>query len=532
MNLENIEQIVNGVCAMMPSGIEAEISMDNNGTIYVKYDDECCDTYTQDEFGRLMKDGIQVLETPTIEEQSVLMENKLNEISDELVDKVSQKRLSNFVNSKMKDKNTRQEARKLRKNAELVAKRDERKQDLEENKLLDMVRLEKIANGQYPVDIKQNAQSLLDNLGIGIDVKEDVKKFLDKLEKKETYNMSILKKLTEQVNGILNEISDDIVWSAYNKRWSNTTDAINKTADAKRKLNKAVKDKDLDNIEDAEKEYDDAVGEHQKAKQKLDKNIDLTLDREIRKQKQKHETFKKRFGKKVKNEEFEDTMSMLTDINDLDFPQEFADTVDTTEDGEVVTLGTVLDAVNDVKDELNAKVDSLEMKVDDIVNDSQVDDVEFMDALDTTTAALADDIEDIQDDVADVEEDVDDLTDKDTEDTETEDTDTEDTEDTEEDKKEDTEEEEELEESFKKYLRKGKYVEDLNDTKKEIDKAVAQGKDVEEIKNEIVLGAEDEKEEEEAKEYAAEKLKESKVASIRESLLATKYTSKLSGLKK
>ena len=59
----------------------------------------------------------------------------------------------------------------------------------------------------------------------------------------------------------------------------------------------------------------------------------------------------------------------------------------------------------------------------------------------------------------------------------------------------------------------------LGDIPVQIDKAVQAGEDVESIKNDIVLNSEDEKEEEQAKEYAAQKLKES--------LLNTKYTSKI-----
>ena len=72
--------------------------------------------------------------------------------------------------------------------------------------------------------------------------------------------------------------------------------------------------------------------------------------------------------------------------------------------------------------------------------------------------------------------------------------------------------------NYKKYIKTGK-LEDLQKTKQAIDKAVQQGEDVEKVKAEIELNAEDEKEEEAAKEYAADKLTEA--------LYATQKTCKI-----
>ena len=52
MKVNCIEDIINGVTAFMPSGLTAEISMDEQGNVIVKYQDETTDIYTQDEIGR------------------------------------------------------------------------------------------------------------------------------------------------------------------------------------------------------------------------------------------------------------------------------------------------------------------------------------------------------------------------------------------------------------------------------------------------------------------------------------------------
>lgn len=204
-------------------------------------------------------------------------------------------------------------------------------------------------------------------------------------------------------------------------------------------------------------------------------------------------------------EAFKDEMSMLTDINDLDFPQALADTVETTEDGEVLTLGKISDQIADIKtDVVNA--------IQDVKNDVKV---ELTDLKQNIQDERIDDLDREVEDIKAMEEEpleeIEPITPK---------------EDMEEDPIEDSEEsdEENLEESLiSKYLRKGKY-EDLNKTKQQIDKLASQKKSADEIKDTITLMSDDDKEEDEAKKYAIDKLKES--------LLATSFTSKLSGLRK
>ena len=214
-------------------------------------------------------------------------------------------------------------------------------------------------------------------------------------------------------------------------------------------------------------------------------------------------------------EAFGDTM--LTDINDLDFPQALQDTVETDEEGELLTLGKVADQIKDLKDELVDELKDIKDDLKDEINDIKKDmQDEISDELSDEELA---DIEDIEFEDVPME----------TEEIETEEIDEPETKEKEE--KEDKEEketdedkedkEDKIEESFKKYITKGKY-EDLAQTKREVDKLTQQGKDAKEIKDTITLLADDEKEEDEAEKYAVSKLKES--------LLATSRTSKLNNL--
>ena len=215
-------------------------------------------------------------------------------------------------------------------------------------------------------------------------------------------------------------------------------------------------------------------------------------------------------------ESFGDTM--LTDINDLDFPQALQDTVETDDEGELLTLGKVADQIKDLKDELVDELKDIKDDLKDEINDIKKDmQDEISDEL--TDEELAD-IEDIEfEDVPmEVEEPV-----EETEEIETEEIDEpkkkeKEEKETDEDKED---KEDKIEESFKKYITKGKY-EDLAQTKREVDKLTQQGKDAKEIKDTITLLADDEKEEDEAEKYAVSKLKES--------LLATSRTSKLNNL--
>ena len=110
-----------------------------------------------------------------------------------------------------------------------------------------------------------------------------------------------------------------------------------------------------------------------------------------------------------KNEEFKDNMGMLTDINDLDFPDALQNAVDTKEDGslfriadiakmvqdlksEMDTLKTdikdmlselkqgIKDEVKDIQNDVNSKLDNTDSKISDLTSDEEAEeDIEFMD---------------------------------------------------------------------------------------------------------------------------------------------------------
>ena len=214
-------------------------------------------------------------------------------------------------------------------------------------------------------------------------------------------------------------------------------------------------------------------------------------------------------------EAFGDTM--LTDINDLDFPQALQDTVETDEEGELLTLGKVADQIKNLKDELVDELKDIKDDLKDEINDIKQDmQDEISDELSDEELADIEDIE-FKDVPMEAEEPV-----EETEEIETEELEEKpEKEEKESDEDKEDDKEDKIEESFRKYLTKGKY-EDLAQTKREVDKLTQQGKDAKEIKDTITLLVDDEKEENEAEKYAVSKLKES--------LLATSRNSKLNNL--
>ena len=362
--------------------------------------------------------------------------------------------------------------------------------------------------------------------------KENLKFLKQKQQKQQKENkMSKLGKLTEELNTIINEISDETVENAYDARRKNF-DAANGQEDEKFQnyVRARKRFKNADVIEDEEefdqaledrkqsgKEWKNSVEELDNAQKKFKNNVDLMLRRKFRQAKQAAQTTQK-------DEAFHD--GMLTDINDLDFPDALADTVETTEEGEVLTLGKVAADVRSLKDEIMTELktikadlkddiqdvkndikDTVENSVEDTIDDN-FEEIEFLDDMDNEVEEIQDEIENAAEE-DDNEEDDNEEDDNEEDDNEEENKDNEELED---------KPEEELEESYKKYIKTGK-LEDLQKTKQAIDKAVQQGEDVEKVKAEIELNAEDEKEEEAAKEYAADKLTEA--------LYATQKTCKI-----
>ena len=463
MQINSIEQIVNGMQLYLPSGIIGIVSMNDEGNIIVEYRDEMdslTDTYTQNEFGEIIKDGVEVFEEPS---QLVMESFEVEHI----------KELSN--------------------------------------------KLDKIAKSCDNTGFRLEATKLLNSLGLGVDVKKEAEELFKKVEKyhKNLKESKMDKKdlLEQELSQLINEVSDELVSKVSAERAGRYSDAFdkedekfNKYADVRKRKNKpGFGQKDLDKYvadkDQTRKEWGDAEKELNNSEKKLKRNIDLTVGRAMR---------KAGIGES-KNEAFTDEMSMLTDVNDMDFPPALQDTVETDAEGQLITLGNIIDQLADMKDEIKGQIEDLRTEIRDIKD--KVED----------TADVAEETQDtVEDELTD--EDLADLDDVEFEDEKPAEEPQEDEkpeEDNEEENNEDEEDEENLEESFKKYLRTGKY-EDLQKTKQEVDKMEREGKSAQEIKDTITLMSDDEKEKEQATDYAADKL--------RESLLSTRYNSKLSNL--
>lgn len=206
---------------------------------------------------------------------------------------------------------------------------------------------------------------------------------------------------------------------------------------------------------------------------------------------------RKRFNEPAaKDEAFNDEI-MLTDIEELDMPDALADTIDTNDEGGVLTLGDVADEIKDLKDEVIDAVAEIKDEITDKIEDKveeEVDEIEFLDDMEAEAEEIEDEIKDTQEDVVDLEaEDAEEAAEAEDEEAG--------------DEEIEEKEEVEIEESFKKYLRKGQ-LENLQDAKQEIDKDIRSGADTEDIKTDIIIHSDTEEEEKKAKEYAASKLKE------------------------
>lgn len=388
MILDCIDNIIDGMKVFMPSGIEATIYKDDD-KIVVEYRDKLdsyTDTYTQDEFGNLIKEGI-IFNEPS----QLVMESKLNE-----------------------------------------------------NKIEAATRLEKIARKCKDVRIRQNASSLLDAMNLGVDVKDEVHKLFKEVDKMKEKNESILCALSKELKEALNEndFSDKLTKEVYLKS----------------------KEKSVEELAD---DYGVPKEKIKKIILKGKSKVDNDLITESKKQR--------------KNRLKEDYDARYTDINDLDFPDAFANTVDVNEEGEVLSLSDIASQIAEIKTSLLDEINSLKAEVQALKDVAKpVEETEIIEPEENLEELAEVEDEEIEDD-------------EQTEDEEIED--------------EEIEEDEELQE-------------DLNDTKKAIDKIVGTTKNTKEIKAAIDILTDNDKEEEDAKEYAIDKLKES--------LVQTSKTSKLS----
>lgn len=387
MILDCIDNIIDGMKVFMPSGIEATIYKDGD-KIIVEYRDRLdsyTDTYTQNEFGNLIKEGI-IFNEPS----QLVMESKLNE-----------------------------------------------------NKIEAATRLEKIARKCKDVRIRQNASSLLDAMNLGVDVKDEVHKLFKEVDKMKEKNESILYALSKELKEALNEnaFSDDLAKKVYLKS----------------------KEKSVEELAD---DYGVPKEKIKKIILKGKSKVDNDLIAESKKQR--------------KNRLKEDYDARYTDINDLDFPDALADTVDVNEEGEVLSLSDIASQIAEIKTSLLDEINSLKVEVQALKDIAKpVEETEIIEPEENPEELVDAEDEEIKDDEQ-VEEEI---------------------------ENEEIEEDEELQE-------------DLNDTKKAIDKIVSTTKNTKEIKAAIDILTDNDKEEEDAKEYAIDKLKES--------LVQTSKTSKLS----
>ena len=293
----------------------------------------------------------------------------------------------------------------------------------------------------------------------------------------------------------LDETSEEKAKGTEHKRIDNFVNSKLDNTDTKKNAKKLVKNSKIMAKRD-DKKKDENMSELSKLTSEL-----IGLMEEIDAEPKKCgliDKLRKRFNKpEAKDEAFNDEI-MLTDIEELDMPDALADTIDTNDEGEVLTLGDVADEIKDLKDEVIDAVAGIKDEITDKIEDKveeEVDEIEFLDDMDAEAEEIEDEIKDTQEDAVDLEaEDAEEAAEAEDEEAGDEEI-------------EEKEEEVEIEESFKKYLRKGQ-LENLQDAKQEIDRDIRSGADTEDIKTDITIHSDTEEEEKKAKEYAASKLKE------------------------
>ena len=77
MILNSIEDIIGTMSVFLPTGRMADLCLDEEGNVVIIYIDDTREILSQDEFGNIIKEGVEVFtDQPTIPQQSVLMESK------------------------------------------------------------------------------------------------------------------------------------------------------------------------------------------------------------------------------------------------------------------------------------------------------------------------------------------------------------------------------------------------------------------------------------------------------------------------
>lgn len=518
-----------GITVFMPSGFQAELSQDGDNIIADYYTHK--DTYSVDEFGQVVKDGIIKIEEPS---QKVMEDYSTHQINDiTRLDRISKvtnnidthQQAITLMNDVGLGVNRKEQTDELKDklDKELKDRKDESINEISDelkNKVKDR-RLDDFVNSN-PEDMEDKYKKLRKNIKLNNEKyrKKDVMSEITEVIKKLKEAMEVPIAEDEQ----LNEISDDLASEVHSKRFEKLKDTkelekskFKKYSDIRDRFNDF--DIEQDDIEDLEKDLEDAEQEFVKASsdlkdadKKFKKNVDLMVDREFRKNESK---------------EVNEDIGGLTDINDIDLPAPLADTIEVTDEGNVLTLEVVYNEIKNLKDSLVSSVqsikDSVNSQISELKNEILINkEADKLDDIDTQVDELTSELTQ--------EQPQEDLENEDVEDIQIED-----------------EQVEEVQESvgcFSKFIKKGaidkikeqKVQETLDpQVKTEIDQATQQGKSAEEIKDIIDLNVDDEKDKKDAKDYAADKLQESalekRVSRIKEKLNSTRDNSAINNAK-
>lgn len=364
---------------------------------------------------------------------------------------------------------------------------------LNENKLCAMNRLEYIVKNCEDIQMRQRAISLLDNMGVGVDVKDEVEKLFKEINKKD-------KNMKENKMDIKNELSSllEEVLDGYD------AEELELPAEPKRYIVQQIGDdiiqEEFDCIIEAVNAYSTMASASELPVELIDtKNSDEVLATTAEDNKDESDEV---------NEDFTDTMIhagevQMTDVNDIDMPDALAATIATDEQGEILTMEKVVDKIDDMTNAITNKLDAVVQGVNNVETAVKAEET-IIEPAPVETEEIADEV---ADQVADeIEDNLEDIEQEEQEEQE------------EQDEQEEQEEQEELEESYKKYITKG-MVEDLTQTKQDIDKAAREGKSAEDVKDIIDIKSDNDKEKEEAEKYAIDKLTESLLSTSKNSIL-------------
>ncbi len=584
MNLKSIDEIGHGKTVFLQSGSQADITVNDEGNIEVDYYVGVVDTYTPTEFNELIKEGILIFEDPSqlimeaeegtvfkqlktkedtfvTAELKIQLQDTLNKLARQYPDvKIRQKALSfldalnvqeyngfkkikQFANKYIKELNKLNSLQEDLRGEQIYIRDNNNveygpflnqqiKDDFIANahkKNPDATFVEVIKECKKMIKSKKNNVKLPETQEIETPMELDMESISSE---KEIKSLEDSKEALSNVEEIISSL-DEFISSLLTDEEMSEDIELDLEEDFEQDSEEDLEDLVLDGQEDKKDieeslEEDVCLIEQQNTDQDCPRYIinmftddaeddveQLTFDKideAVAKFKQlrcwkKNELVDTKTDEilleiNCANESFEDNMGMLTSAEDLDIPDAFHSAIDAKEDGALYQLSDVVKELKELKtfvqQELQNVKNDLKLNLQDLKQDLKQD-----------FTSVEDRVEDTQDAIEDTQETLDSL---DVIDDEVE-------EETELDPKDS--EETELDESITKFCKRG-YLEDLEKTKQTINTMASQKKSVEEIKDAITLMSTSTEEEQQAGEYAVQKLKEN--------LLSTKYSSKLSNL--